>query len=242
MESAETLRRKQLLESLEVYQGREALYREGKRFCHVRVEGFEPTEEGLAAQLTLIPTHGLDNQWAPSWNIFARWEHLKTADDLWVAPYIGLKMIFESGLVDAIVRWSESTTCGHYDSERFEQIVERIQRFRKLKLSRQLSSSLKLIYEDRIVGTVTDHFMGEYPEVHGRFAAATVDEELKLALIAYSNWWKDSWGKDAPAPAPRERLTGDWWLESGEGQRFDCRIPIIDFKHCTINLEVARSR
>ncbi len=242
MEPIELLRRKGLLESLESYRGREALYREGQRFGRVRVEGFESTDKGLDVQLTLIPTPGLYSEWSPSWKVYSHWERIRDVQDVWISPYIGMKMYFEPGLVAAIVSWCESCPVADYDSARFDEVVDRIQRYRKQEWKRRTNGVLQLFLNESLLGAVTEHFLCEVSELHGKFSTADFDEELKLALAGYYDWSMNSWGRDDSPPAPIEKLRDNWWIKTENDLQIQVSIPKISFTRGTINFTLLSIR
>jgi len=190
MDSIEVQRRERLLAELGSLRGVEALYREGSRFCRARVGDFEAGNDELAVRLDLVPTCGLDGGVPVSWKIAMRWDRLESADDFWVSTYIGMKLYFEPGLVASIVRRVEGAACERYDREQFERIVGWIERYRKSELARRLTGELTLFHDDRPIGAVTEYFLAEYPQVHGKFAVAEIDDEAKAELRRYRVWRK----------------------------------------------------
>lgn len=226
-------RRERLIASMDRFRGAEVLYREGTRISHARVDEISPEPAGISAQISLIPTRGLYNERPATWRIYSAWDVFGFSDDRWDAPYISLTIYFERGLVDAVLYGCENSTSNQYDEDRYDQIGIWIRKYRRKKLERQLTPELKLFWNERLVGTVTHHLLGEFPEIQGTIVAAELESGLKDDINRYGAMQLAGVDDDDDFELD-QRLRGTWLLETSTGLRVSCMIPTIDFRDGTI--------
>jgi hypothetical protein len=229
-------RRERFTAMADRFRGAEVLYREGTRVSHARVDEILPEPAGISAQISLIPTRGLYNERPPSWRIYSAWDVFGFSADHWSAAYISLTIYFERGLIDAVVYNCENSTSNHYDEDRYDQIGLWIRKYRRKKLERQLTPELRLLWNERLVGTVTQHLLGEYPDIHGTFAPAELTAEVHADLASYAASQLSDLGGDEDDDVELDmRLRGEWLLETSAGLRIRTSIPTIDFRQGTIS-------
>lgn len=235
LDATERSRRQRLIEELSRFRNHEAICRDGSKFSRVRVDDVQATDDSVAVKISLVPTPGLDNR-ATSWELRKPWAELKSAYDLWVSPYVNAKYYFERGLVEFLLERLERIANDPSDESRFDRIVDWISQFRKRALAQRLDGPLQLSFNGKQVGTVGEHFVGQYLEVHGKIELTDVDPALLAALSRYENWWLDSWGRDNPQPAPLEHLEGEWSVETESKWTCPCGIPIVNVTQKTVIL------
>jgi hypothetical protein len=236
LDATESSRRKRLIDELSSFRNREAIYRDGSKFSRVRVDEVLSTDEGIVVKISSIPTAGLADIPAASKEIRKSWGDLKTAYELWISPHVSAKYYFERGLVEFLIERLARIADEANDESRFDHIVDWIGQFRKRALADRLMGVLKLFFNGQPFGTVSDHFVGQYLEVHGKIELVTGDEALLAALTRYENWWIDSWGRDNPEPAPLANLQGDWSIETESKWSCPCGIPIVNLARHTVIL------
>jgi hypothetical protein len=223
--------RQLVIDNVDRFVGARCLYREGTRVSLVRVESVEPGDAGIRASVALVPTRGLYNNRPESWGIYSAWDVFGFSLDRWDAAYISLTMYFESGLIDAVLRWCEGAWGDEYDEARYDHIGRCIRKYRRAKLARQLSPELKLVLDGRHVGAVTEHHLNSYPEIHGKFTAIAVAPEMQHDLSVYARWWDSDLDDDPPIT---QLITGKWSLETSAGVLLPIDIPHVDFGRGTI--------
>ena len=227
-------RRERFTAMADRFRGAEVLYREGTRVSHARVDDISPEPAGISAQISLIPTRGLYNERPPSWRIYSAWDVFGFSSDRWDAAYISLTIYFERGLVEAVLRCCENITSRTYDEDRYDQIGLWIRKYRRKKLERQLTPELRLLWNERLIGTISQHLLGEYPDIQGTFAPAELAAEVRADLASYAaNQLSDREGDDDDNL--EMRLRGEWRIETSTGLRIRCSIPSIDFREGTIS-------
>ncbi|MFN0020086.1 MAG: hypothetical protein ACKVP0_17640 [Pirellulaceae bacterium] len=218
------------------FRGVEVLYREGTRVSHAWVDEISPEPDGVSAQVSLIPTRGLYNERPSSWRIYSAWDVFGFSADRWDAGYISLTIYFERGLVESVLGCCENITSRTYDEDRFDQIGVWIRKYRRKKLERQLTPELRLLWNERLIGTVTQHLLGEFPDIQGTFAPAELAADVKADLASYgANQLSDYGGDDDDNLELDLRLQGEWRIETGAGLRIRTSIPTIDFRLGTIS-------
>ncbi len=219
-----------------------ALYLENGRYSRVRIDDVRLEEPTLSLEVTLLPTRGLYNARPPSWTVGGVRQFWTFSEDLleWSLLHVGA-LFFEPGLVDAVVRWGQSTPDETYDRSAVNQCIRA---YRIALLTPHLEDELGLFWRSRPVGRVTDNalmqrrwFVGRYPWIRGAFTPVDLDPDLERDLTAYA----DGFARPEQGEAGiAQRLYAGWWLKPTRRALIKILVPIIDFESGSVHWRFER--
>lgn len=112
---------------LAIFEGAEAISREGFVICRVKVQNIRADESGFTADGTVIPTPGLmDDGRYEQFDIGAPWDSFTFDDEEWGLKYLGI-LRFQPELVAAVVKFAATLPRELSWRERFGPLMNCIQ-------------------------------------------------------------------------------------------------------------------
>ena len=113
-----------LLSNRHLFEGKEAIYREGSDFSRVRIHDIDITDTVGTALVDLIPTPGLLNTRPAIWQIGSEWDSFGVDKDGWRMPYLSIGVYFGKNLVKAVVDLCSNLPADEYTSEHSRAIFD----------------------------------------------------------------------------------------------------------------------